>query len=134
MRPCKRPFLRRTHAASCLLIASYPPTCPPSAAELHIVLRNLHPLTTFECRLVRDHARHGHVQSFTDIHNRLSIQENGFDEVIGQRPVRAFMTAAADTGRQRGTRTIDLVVLRFLTIYAAIYAVSVSHVPADRHP
>lgn len=44
-----------------------------SARFLQLILRHLHPLATFQCRLVRDDSCECHVQRFADVYDWFSV-------------------------------------------------------------
>ncbi len=98
------------------------------------ILRDLHPLATLHCRLVRDDSGEGHVQCFSHIDDGFFIQQDGFDEMIGQLPMRAAMSTGSDARWQWWAFAADPFIVWFLSVDTTLFTMGVFHVPATRHP
>ncbi len=61
---------------------------------------------------MRDDAGHGHCQRFVHVHQGRAVLEDGRDELVGQRPVRAAVTARGHAGRQSRPAQVGQVLQR----------------------
>ena len=75
----------------------------------------------------------GHVEGIADTDDRLLIQKDGLDEVVGQLTVGATVTATTYSGGKRWALAADVFIVGFLTIDSAFFAMSVFQIPTDNH-